>query len=69
MRTIKSNCYLVKILISIAYMPVDRYIQTASKGPGERFYVTRGSSGGLSISSKSVEILACGVIFLDDCDE
>jgi hypothetical protein len=52
------NDYLIKILGIVAYMPVDRYIQWASKGPKGRFYVDRGAAGGLSISEKRVIILA-----------
>lgn len=64
MITIQLNTYLIEITKAIAYMPMDRYIQEASKGPTGRFYVRRGSAGGLSISEKNVKILACGVGFL-----
>ena len=39
-------------------MPLDNYIQYASKGPGDRFYVSRKSRGSLSISAKKVKIIA-----------
>lgn len=39
-------------------MSLDKYVQWATKGPGERFYVNRGSAGHISISSKNVTILA-----------
>jgi hypothetical protein len=64
MSVIKLNSYIIKITKAIAYMPVDRYIQTASMGPRDRFYVNRGAAGGLSISAKNVEILACGIAFI-----
>lgn len=66
MKTMRLNTYLIKITKAIAYMPVDRYTQTASKGPRERFYVNRGAAGGISISAKNVQILACGVAFIKD---
>ena len=66
MKTIKLNTYLIKITKPIAYMPVDRYIQTASKGPGNRFYINKGAAGGRSISDKNVKILACGVGFIEN---
>jgi hypothetical protein len=59
-----SNVYLVEILKPIAYLSLDKYIQEASKGPGERFYINRGAAKHLSISSKNVRILAQNIIFL-----
>jgi hypothetical protein len=59
-----SNVYLVEILKPIAYLSLDKYIQEASKGPGERFYINRGAAKHLSISSKSVRILAQNIIYL-----
>jgi len=53
-----SNVYLIELLKPVAYMPIDNYIQYASKGPGDRFYVNRKSRGHLSISAKNVKILA-----------
>ena len=53
-----SNVYLIEITKPVAYMPLDNYIQYASKGPGDRFYVSRKSRGCLSISAKKVKILA-----------
>ena len=52
-----SNVYLVEILKPIAYLPLDRYIQYASKGPGERFFIYKGAAGGKSIGAKSVKVL------------
>lgn len=66
MKTMRLNTYIIKIKKAIAYMPVDRYIQTASMSPRERFYVNRGAAGGMSISAKNVDILACGVAFIED---
>ena len=39
-------------------MPIDNYTQWASKGPGERFFINRKSAGHISISAKSVTVLA-----------
>lgn len=58
-----SNVYLIEILIPIAYLPLDMYIQYASKGPGERFFIRKGSAGVKSISSKNVNILAQDIIY------
>jgi hypothetical protein len=59
----KLNTYLVRIEKALAYMPLDKYTQWASgRAPG-RLYVKRGCGGGISISSKSVTILAQGVCF------
>ena len=58
MKITPANSYLIKILGTVAYMPVDRYTQWASLGPEGRFYVWRGAAGGLSISQKRVVILA-----------
>ena len=66
MTTIKLNTYLIEITKPIAYMPRDKYIQTASKGPGNRFYINKGAAGGRSISDKHVKILACGVGFMEN---
>lgn len=60
-----SNVYLIEILIPIAYLSLDRYIQYASKGPGERFFIRKGSSGVKSISSKNVIVLAQNIIYYD----
>lgn len=66
LRIVPSNVYLVRIEKPIAYMPVDRYVQWASKGPGERFYVNRGPAGGRSIGAKSVTVLAQRIMYYDD---
>ena len=63
MITFKTNTAIVKILIPIAYLSEKYRIQEATLGPRNRVYVTIGSSGGRSISIKSVKILACGVMF------
>jgi hypothetical protein len=60
-----SNVYLVEILKPIAYLPLDRYIQEASKGPGERFYISKGSAGHKSIGACSVRILAQNIIYYE----
>lgn len=39
-------------------MPIDNYVQWASKGPGERFFINRKSAGHISISAKNVTVLA-----------
>lgn len=64
-KVLPSNVYLIEINKPIAYMPLDKYVQYATKGPGERFYVDRGSAGGLSISSKSVTVLAQRITYHD----
>ena len=53
-----SNVYLIEILKPIAYLPLDMYIQYASKGPGERFFIHKGAAGAKSIGAKNVKILA-----------
>jgi hypothetical protein len=63
-RVIPSNVYLVEILKPIAYLSLDKYIQEASYGPGERFYINRGSAKNISISAKNVDILAQNLIYL-----
>lgn len=60
-----SNVYLIEILKPIAYLPLDMYIQYASKGPGERFFIRKRSVGGKSISAKSVKVLAQNIIYLE----
>ena len=65
MTTFKTNTALVKILIPIAYMPLDKYIQEVSFGPEGRVFIHKGAAGSKSISVKNVEILACGVMFTD----
>ena len=65
MRVAQSNTYLVEILIPMAYMPLDRYVQEATKGPEGRFFVTYGrGTQGRSISEKNVRVLASGIIYL-----
>ena len=59
----KTNTAIVKILIPVAYLPEKYRIQEASFGPKGRVYISRGASGGISISINSVEILACGIDF------
>jgi hypothetical protein len=59
-----SNVYLIEILKPIAYLPLDMYIQYASKGPGERFFIHKGARGVKSISAKSVEVLAQCIVYL-----
>lgn len=64
MITMATNSFLVKIKIPMAYLSEKYRIQEASKGPNGRFYIWKGAAGGKSISENSVEILACGVMFL-----
>lgn len=59
-----SNVYLVEINIPIAYLPLDMYTQYATKGPGERFFIRKGSRGVKSISTKSVTVLAQDLVYL-----
>jgi hypothetical protein len=61
-----SNVYLIEILKPIAYLPLDKYIQYASRGPGERFYIDKGAAGRKSIGAKSVKILAQCVVYYPD---
>lgn len=65
MKVHPANSFLIRIERPVAFMPVDKYIQEATKGPGERFYVTRGTSGGLSVSAKNCTVLACGIYYVD----
>lgn len=58
MRIVPLNNYLIRINKPIVFMPVDRYVQWASIGPQGKFYIDRGSAGGISISIKSVTVLA-----------
>ena len=62
--TLPTNVYLIKINGYLSYWSSENYIQEASKGPGERFYVTNGACGGRSIGAKRCEILACGIMYL-----
>ena len=64
MRTYKTNTAIAEILIPIAYLHPDKYIQEVSFGPVGRVYITIGSAG-RSISVKNIKILACGIIFLN----
>lgn len=58
MAVIPENVFLIQINKAIAYMSIDNYVQWATKGPGERFYINRKSAGYISISSKNVTVLA-----------
>jgi hypothetical protein len=59
-----SNVYLIEILIPIAYMPLDKYIQEASFNPyTNRFYVRKGAAGATSVSIKNVKVLAQNIYF------
>ena len=60
-----SNVYLIEIIKPVAYMPIDNYIQYASKGPGDRFYVNRKAARCLSISAKKVKILAQCITYFE----
>mgnify|MGYP000884097192 FL=1 len=66
MVTIQLNTFLIGITKAISMMPLNRYIQEASRSGTGRFYVNRGAAGGLSISEKNVRILASGVAFYPD---
>lgn len=61
-----SNVYLVEIIKPIAYLAPEYYIQYASKGPGDRFYINKGSAGHKSIGVKSVNILAQRIWYHED---
>lgn len=65
MKIIPGNTYLIEITKILAHMPLDRYTQWASKGPGERFFVKKGSGGAKSISSKNVIVLAQSIVYYD----
>jgi hypothetical protein len=58
-----SNVYLIEIIRPIGYLPLDKYTQYASKGPGERFYIDKGAAGRKSIGAKSVRVLAQCIIY------
>jgi len=59
--------YLVRITKHIRYLSPNKIIQEASLSHcGTRFYVTLGNGCGRSISVKSVEILACTIMYLSD---
>lgn len=68
-RVVPLNDYLIKINKTISYMPVNKYIQWASKGPKGRFYVSRGVAGGLNISEKNVTILAQRIAYMNSKQE
>lgn len=59
-----SNVYLIEIIKPIAFLSFDRYIQEATKGPDNRFYIDKGSPGRKSIGDKSVKILAQNINYL-----
>lgn len=65
MRALPSNVFLIEIHGAVAYMPLDMYIQWATLGPGNRFYVSRRAKGCLSIPSKRCTVLAQQIIYLD----
>ena len=65
MRALPSNVFLIEIQGAVAYMPLNMYTQWATLGPGNRFYVSRGSRGNLSISAKRCTVLAQEIIYLD----
>lgn len=65
MKVQPSNVYLIEIHGAVAYMPLDMYTQWATKGPGNRFYVSRGSRGSLSISAKRCTVLAQQIVYLE----
>jgi hypothetical protein len=55
---LESGNYRIKIIKTISYMPPEKYEQVASyNSNNKRFYVKRGSAGGISIGLKSVEVL------------
>lgn len=60
-----SNVYLIEIIRPIGYLPLDKYIQYASKGPGERFYIDKGPAGRKSIGAESVKILAQCIVYYE----
>ena len=64
-----SNVYLVEILKPIAYLSLDKYIQEASKGPGERFYINGGAARSISIGAKSVKVLAQNIIYFENYEK
>ena len=60
-----NNQYLIEIKKAIAYLPLDMYTQWVTMSEdSKKFYISRGSSGNLSISTSSAEIIACGIIYL-----
>ena len=59
----RSNTYLIQIHGYLRHWSPDDYVQEASKGPGERFYVTTRGCG-RSIGTKRCTILACGIFYL-----
>ena len=61
-----SNVYLIEIIRPIGYLPLDKYIQYASKGPGERFYIDKGPAGRKSIGVESVKVLAQCIVYDED---
>lgn len=65
MTVIPTRTYLIQINKPIAYMPIDMYTQWASMSENNKFYVSRGSRGHLSISAKNVTILAQQIIFIN----
>lgn len=57
-----SNVFLIEIIKPIAYMPIDKYQQWASYNNG-RFYISRGPRGYISVSEKSVKVLAQRIVY------
>jgi hypothetical protein len=58
-----TNVFLIEIQGYLSHWALEDYIQEASKGPGERFFVTTKGCG-RSISSKRCIVLACGISYL-----
>lgn len=63
MKIQRSNTDLIKIKGYISHMSPELYIQEAHRGPGNRYYINRGSAGGISISAKRVIVLACCIYY------
>ena len=58
-----TNVFLIEIQGYLRYWALEDYIQEASKGPGERFFVTTRGCG-RSIGAKRCIVLACGISYL-----
>lgn len=65
MKVSPTNVFLIEITKAIAFMPMDMYTQWASRSENNKFYVSRGARGYVSISAKNVTILAQQIIFIN----
>jgi len=59
-----SNVYLIEILKTVAFLPLEMYIQEATLSHDKkRFYISRGPAGNLTLGAKNCKVLACGILY------